>query len=879
MRFFRFSFSALLLGSLTIGLAHAAEPTVFVDDHGVMRYTNTQAEVAVFGVNYSAPFAHGYRALQRLGVPLEAAIDADVYHFSRLGFNVYRIHVWDREISDEHGNLLVNDHVRAFDYLLAQLKQRGIKIVLTPLQFGTAGYPEPGVPLPGFSSRYGKQGSLENRESWPLQERYLQQFMEHVNPHTGLAYKDDPDVIAVEINNEPGHFEYDLTLEYINQMVAAVRRSGYKNPILYNMSHGIPVHQAYLDAEVQGGTFQWYPSNLVAGHEQRGNFLPYVDRYPIPFTDHPQFQRIAKVVYEFDPADIGRAYIYPAMARSFRSAGFQIAAQFAYDPMHLAPYNTEYQTHYLNLAYSPQKALGMMIAGEAFRRVPLGQDYGRYPHNTSFAGFRLHYPTDLAEFVDAEHYLHSSGTNTPAPAPERLSRIAGYGSSPLVDYPGRGAYFLDRLAPGVWRLEVMPDALWVRDPFEKASPLKAVAKVAWNKWPMKLALADLGSSFNARGLNRGNTTQLSARQGAIEVTPGVYLLVRDGVDASGWNAARKWNRIRLGEFSAPPPAVDAPIVVHTPAAEASAGSLLRLPITLAAPTPPERVELIAHLPPAPRAGPPPSNPRAQPGGGNTPGPGQPRLGGGRLFAFRHLGGLDYAAEIPADLLHPGQLRYHIAVTTAEGTVTYPSALPVHPADWRFYGEPWEMSIVPAQHPVVVFEASQDAARVTAQGRDVRYPLAPTALPGGRAMRVFVTEFQRGQPDHSLRFFFKDRITPRIHQLPSTRRLVVLGRSALNESIPVQLALITEDGIAYGALVELGTKHAAHSVELSELRQVRAPNIPHGYPSFIPFWSEVATAVPFDVTRAESVLISIGPGLTTAADALPLGVEIERIWLE
>ena len=97
------------------------------------------------------------------------------------------------------------------------------------------------MPLEGFSSKYGKQGSLEDRESWPLQERYLAQFASHVNPHTGLAYKDDPDILAFEICNEPGHFEYAPTIEYINRMVAAIRSTGSKQPIFYNMSHGIPV--------------------------------------------------------------------------------------------------------------------------------------------------------------------------------------------------------------------------------------------------------------------------------------------------------------------------------------------------------------------------------------------------------------------------------------------------------------------------------------------------------------------------------------------------------------------------------------------------------------------------------------------------------------
>ncbi|HSP40440.1 MAG TPA: hypothetical protein VLN46_03330, partial [Gillisia sp.] len=93
----------LMLLSSSILLAQESpvvtKGNVFVDDSGVMRWGHNKEEVKGFGVNYSAPFAHGYRSAQRLGVDLKKAIDNDVYHFSRLDFDLYRIHVWDTEIS------------------------------------------------------------------------------------------------------------------------------------------------------------------------------------------------------------------------------------------------------------------------------------------------------------------------------------------------------------------------------------------------------------------------------------------------------------------------------------------------------------------------------------------------------------------------------------------------------------------------------------------------------------------------------------------------------------------------------------------------------------------------------------------------------------
>jgi len=123
---------------------------VYVDASGVMRWTKSKEEIHGFGINYTVPFAHAYRAARQLNVNHEKAIDDDVYHFARLGFDAYRVHVWDTEISDSVGNLLTNEHLRLFDYLLMRLKERGIKIIITPIAFWGNGYPEQDEKTPGL---------------------------------------------------------------------------------------------------------------------------------------------------------------------------------------------------------------------------------------------------------------------------------------------------------------------------------------------------------------------------------------------------------------------------------------------------------------------------------------------------------------------------------------------------------------------------------------------------------------------------------------------------------------------------------------------------------------------------------------------------------
>src|SRR6185436_19052721 len=115
------------------------------------------------------------------------------------------------------------------------------------------------------------------------------------------------------------------------------------------------------------------------------------------------------------------------------------------------------------------------------------------------------------------------------PHPDRLRRVAGYGSSPVVAYDGEGIYFVDKLRDGVWRLEVYADAVPVRDPFEMPSPDKIVTRAIARAWPMQLELPDLGDSFTAARLaGAGAHATQTASAGRITVTPGVYLLSARG---------------------------------------------------------------------------------------------------------------------------------------------------------------------------------------------------------------------------------------------------------------------------------------------------------------------------------------------------------------
>ena len=161
-----------------------------------MRWSDTRKEASFYGVNYTLPFAHAYRAMNYLGIDHKNAIDRDVYHIARLGLNAYRIHIWDVEISDAKGNLIDNEHLELLDYLLMRLRERGIRIVITSqTNFGN-GYPEHNKPTGGYSYNYDKCDIHRNPEAIAAQEKYISALINHINPNTGLAYKDDPYTVS-----------------------------------------------------------------------------------------------------------------------------------------------------------------------------------------------------------------------------------------------------------------------------------------------------------------------------------------------------------------------------------------------------------------------------------------------------------------------------------------------------------------------------------------------------------------------------------------------------------------------------------------------------------------------------------------------------------
>lgn len=503
---------------------------VYQDEQGVIRYVADDSEVAVFGANYCLPSACDYRAAHRVAPTLEekkAMIDEDMAHFARMGFRALRLSFWgDWENSDQEGNLLDNEHLELLDYLIYRASQRDILMLFSPTVVHAAWWPEGPVPMPGFSARYPKAEMTFDKKAIAAQQNYMMQFLEYRNRYTGCRYKEEPCIIAIELLNEPARIDgrNDEIREYIDAMTLAIRRTGCRKITAYNISENFNTAPAIRQSMIDCVLYGWYPTQLNHGAALCGNMLPYVDDYgPMKIETGAR----SRMVYEFDSPDLTVSYMYPAQAREFREGGVQFAAMFSYDMLRTAQFNLGWQTHLLNMVYTPRKAVSAMIAVKVMERLERGADTGRYPENMKFAGVELNPDKDRSIYFDGETLYHTSPAEDGPVTDRRLKRIAATGSSTAVKYDGTGIYFIDKIDEGVWRIETYPDVIQLADPFAPLDFDRRVRVFALNHrmHRMKLCIDDLGEEFTITPLV-GETPQQSVSDGSFSVAEGVCIVSR-----------------------------------------------------------------------------------------------------------------------------------------------------------------------------------------------------------------------------------------------------------------------------------------------------------------------------------------------------------------
>lgn len=138
----------------------------------------------------------------------------------KTGVNLVRFHQLDAEWDSPHifafqkgerigsTTTLHPESMKRLDYLIYCLKEEGIYCYLdmnTYRNFKTGDGVENAALLKDAADPY----CYYNRKLIELQKKFIYDIWNHVNPYTGLAYKDDPVFVLTEIINERDFFSHD----------------------------------------------------------------------------------------------------------------------------------------------------------------------------------------------------------------------------------------------------------------------------------------------------------------------------------------------------------------------------------------------------------------------------------------------------------------------------------------------------------------------------------------------------------------------------------------------------------------------------------------------------------------------------------------------
>ncbi len=161
----------------------------------------------------------GFNIATRSNTPTHEDAEKLAERFASMGVNVIRLHAADAPLGDGAGNwsscreaplldydrgtsrLFHPEGLDRFDYLFAKLKEKGIYLHID-LIVARAFTGHDGLDYPGGVASCMKRYPMYNARLIELQKEYARELLCHINPYTGLALKDDPAVMTVQMNNE-----------------------------------------------------------------------------------------------------------------------------------------------------------------------------------------------------------------------------------------------------------------------------------------------------------------------------------------------------------------------------------------------------------------------------------------------------------------------------------------------------------------------------------------------------------------------------------------------------------------------------------------------------------------------------------------------------
>jgi hypothetical protein len=271
------------------------------------------------------------------------------------------------------------------------------------------------------------------------------------------------------------------------------------------------------------------------------NYLPYLqtcyrDYSYLRWMLGTRFAYKAKMAYEFESMYNHSAWLYPAMARLFRSLGAQIAPMWQYTLSPVAQFRAG--SHYLNAYGTPRKAISFRIASRVFRSTPRYAPFDLAAKEQLLEpGWTASFDENLSLWFDESTFMHSGPIRErPASLPDKPTLIVGYGNSPLVAYEGSGMYTLEFKKDHAM-LRITPDVRYLYPTWQRPSgnPPKRVCELDVDSTRLfELHMPGWTKNITIERVEKGQRIPVtrSGQSTRFEARPGSYRLKRDTAEAT-----------------------------------------------------------------------------------------------------------------------------------------------------------------------------------------------------------------------------------------------------------------------------------------------------------------------------------------------------------
>ena len=572
--------------------------------HEATLYHESGEEVALWGVNFQSAMSwEKHRFLKtNLFKPFDLnkwkrMVDDSFDEIQKMGCDVIRIHLCPGDFADAAGNLVETDWLEMLDYTLVECHRRGIYINLALLNHLKSNEKIVPATFLGEDDKKHKWELLAVPHLQKVSENFFRQLVNRPNPlDNNRPYKHNPAWIIAEYMNEPffpktsedaqkspdgyaayqtwlsvkglsdsqenwENFKYEIILSSITRFNELLLEEQVPAVPCWNLFWSMgPKHEGWSSYDAAGDSdiplvsFSTYPGqsdsqNSKSKYLGETNYLPYLKKsYEDPMWQgwlmQDRFKKHkARIAYEFEAWHNQTGYIYPAMAKYFRTVGTQVATMWTYN---LSGCGTTYgknASHNLSLVTTPRKAAGFLVAKEVFKRTP------RYtPIKTTteeedlFGKAAYSFSKNLSVYADENLFVHSGDIdaefiNIPAPPKE----IIGYGSSPFVRYGGHGIYFLKaHFDEGeyayAWSLEILPHAQFAEDTNYKDIKAKLPVVMDYSTHYMfELRYPGMGNDYRIYRVDRRSCEVVSQRGNSLQFVakPGHYIIINEEAAPNG----------------------------------------------------------------------------------------------------------------------------------------------------------------------------------------------------------------------------------------------------------------------------------------------------------------------------------------------------------